>query len=75
VGCLSVCLCGTGALVSVPCGVAAWLMANYDLERMRQGRMDPRGKDQTESGRTAGIVGAVVGLIFAAIFAFLGLVR
>jgi hypothetical protein len=75
VGGLSLCLLGLGALVSVPVGVAAWLMANHDLAQMRAGAMDPRGKAQTENGRTGAIVGIVLGLLFASFFAMLYLGR
>jgi hypothetical protein len=71
VGCLSLCLVGLGALVSVPVGVTAWLMANRDLELMRTGLMDPQGRRQTENGRTCAILGVVIGLCFAALFAAL----
>jgi hypothetical protein len=69
VGGLAVCSLGLGAIISVPLGIVAWLMANHDLERMREGRMDPRGKSQTEAGRTGAIAGLVLGLIFAAFYA------
>jgi Na+/proline symporter len=75
VGGLSLCLLGFGALVSVPLGVLVWLMAHRDLELMREGRMDPRGKAQTETGRTGAIAGIVLGLIFAAFYALLYLAK
>ncbi|HZV04015.1 MAG TPA: hypothetical protein VE999_02900 [Gemmataceae bacterium] len=69
IGGLSLCSFGFGALLSVPLGILAWLMANHDLERMREGHMDPRGKSQAEAGRTSGIAGVILGLIFAAFYA------
>jgi hypothetical protein len=69
-GGLSLCLAGLGALVSVPTGLAAWVLAQRDLGRMRAGLMDPRGRGQTEVGRIGGIVGLVLGLLFAAFYAF-----
>jgi hypothetical protein len=69
VGGLSLCMFGVGAVISVPLGILAWVMANRDLERMRDGRMDPRGKAQTETGRTGGIAGIILGVIFASFFA------
>jgi hypothetical protein len=69
VGGLSLCTLGLGAVVSVPMGILAWLMANHDLKRMRDGRMDARGKAQTETGRTAAAAGVVLGAIFAAFYA------
>jgi hypothetical protein len=68
-GGLSLCLFGTGAILSIPIGIAVWLMANRDLEYMRAGRMDPAGKAQTETGRTAAVAGVILGLIFAAFYA------
>jgi hypothetical protein len=75
VGGLSLCMFGFGALISIPLGALAWVMANRDLERMRDGRMDPRGQSQTETGRTGGIAGIVLGLIFAAFFALIWLAK
>lgn len=69
VGGLSLCSFGFGAVVSIPLGVLAWLMANRDLERMRDGFMDPRGKAKTETGRTGAVVGVILGSIFAAFYA------
>jgi hypothetical protein len=69
-GGLSLCLGGFGALVSVPAGLAAWVMAQRDLGLMRAGLMDARGRAQTEVGRVGGIVGLVLGLLFAAFYAF-----
>ncbi len=74
-GGLSLCMLGFGATVSVPLGVLAWVMANRDLELMRQGRMDPRGKAQTETGRTGAIAGIILGMIFAAFYGFVYLVK
>jgi hypothetical protein len=64
-GCLSLCLAGTGSLVSVPLGMLVWKMANRDLELMRKGEMDPLGQPMTEDGRTNAIVGVILGLLFA----------
>ena len=36
-----------------------------------EGGMDPAGRSQTESGRTGGIVGVVLSLLFAAFFALM----
>ncbi len=75
VGGLTLCTFGIGALVSVPVGVLVWLMANRDLEHMRDGRMDPRGKAQTETGRSGAIAGLLLGLIFAAFYTFVYLAK
>jgi hypothetical protein len=69
VGGLSLCSFGIGACLSVPVGILVWVMANRDLERMREGRMDPGGKSQTEAGRTGAVAGVILGLIFAAFYA------
>jgi hypothetical protein len=69
IGGLSLCLCGLGAAVSIPLGVAAWVMANRDLALMRSGAVDPAGRAQTEAGRTGAVVGIVLSLIFATFFA------
>jgi hypothetical protein len=71
VGGLSLCMLGFGAVISVPLGVLAFLMANRDLELMREGRMDPRGKAQTETGRTGALAGIILGVIFAAFYGFI----
>jgi hypothetical protein len=75
VGALSLCTLGIGALVSIPAGITAWVMASNDLEKMRTGLMDSQGRTQTETGRTGAIVGVVLSLIFASFFALLYLER
>lgn len=70
-GGLSLCLFGMGALLSIPVGILAWTMASRDLERMREGLMDPGGKVQTETGRTGAVAGIILGGIFASFFALL----
>ncbi len=64
-GGLSICLCGLGAIVSVPLGITTWVLATIDLGRMRSGAMDPTGKEATETGRTGAILGIALGIIFA----------
>jgi hypothetical protein len=68
VGCLSMCLFGLGAVVSVPLGVAAWVLAQNDLAQMRAGRMDPAGKTLTENGRGAAITGIALSLAIVAAY-------
>lgn len=68
-GGLSLCSLGTLALVSVPLGILAWVLANHDLGEMRGGRMDPQGKTATLNGRTGGVLGVVLGLLFGTFFA------
>jgi hypothetical protein len=69
VGGLSLCSFGFGAIISVPLGLLALEMANRDLQRIRDGQMDPHGKLQTESGRTGAITGIILGLIFGSFYA------
>jgi hypothetical protein len=74
-GGLSICLFGLGILVSLPLGIVTWVLANNDLGRMRSGAMDPSGREATESGRTGAILGIVLGIIFAAGYAFWWVLR
>jgi hypothetical protein len=69
VGALGLCTFGFAAAISVPLGALAVAMANRDLEKMREGRMDPAGKSPTQTGRVGGVAGILCGLLFAAIFA------
>jgi hypothetical protein len=68
IGGLSLCTFGFAALAAVPLGAIALVLANRDLEEIRVGRMDPNGRRQTEMGRTSAIVGVILGLIIAAFF-------
>ncbi len=65
VGGLSVCLCGLGAILSVPLGIVTWVLANHDLGQMGRGTMDPAGRESTETARTGAILGIVLGVLFA----------
>jgi hypothetical protein len=47
-----------GLVVCPLLGVAAWQMGNDDLNHMRDGRMDPSGRDLTSAGRVLGMVAA-----------------
>lgn len=66
VGGLSVCMCGLGAVVSIPLGIVTWALANNDLAHMSQGTMDPAGREATETGRTGAILGILLGALFGA---------
>jgi hypothetical protein len=48
------------SVIGLPAGIAAWMMGQRDLRLMRAGMMDPEGMKTTQSGRTCGIVGAVL---------------
>jgi hypothetical protein len=64
-GGLTLCLPIIPALVSVPLGITAWVMAINDLEGMRSGRVDPEGRAQTEDGRNHAVIGIVLACLFA----------
>jgi hypothetical protein len=74
-GGLTLCLFGAPLLVTLPLGITTWLMAAGDLEKMRRGEMDDRGRWQTESSRTSAIFGVVLSLFFAAGWALMLLGR
>jgi hypothetical protein len=60
-----------GLLVCQLFGLAAWLMADKDLQEMHRGYMDPSGRDLTKTGRILGMVGTglmVTSLIIVAFF-------
>lgn len=48
--------------------IAAWIMANRDLERMAAGAMDPGGEGLTRAGRILGIIFVVLHLLILALF-------
>lgn len=61
-----------GILGLVACqffGIAAWVMANADLDDMAWGRMDPSGKDLTNAGRICGMI--ATGLLVFQVLVFL----
>jgi hypothetical protein len=45
-----------GLVVCQLLGIAAWMMADKDLEEMDRGYMDPSGRDLTRTGRILGMV-------------------
>jgi hypothetical protein len=71
VGAASLCTCGLGFLAALPLGITAWVMANHDLEQMRTGAMDARGRPETESGRIGAVVGIVLSMLFACFYALM----
>ena len=44
-------------------GPIAWIMANHDLEAMRQGKMDPEGESATNTGRICGMISTILGIV------------
>jgi hypothetical protein len=68
-GMLSLFMCG-------PIGVIAWIMANADLRRIREGKLSPRQSGTLRVGRAFGIVGTlvfVVGVVAVAVLIQRGL--
>ena len=48
------------SLVALPMGIAAWVMGQRDLRRMRMNEMDPQGEGSTQAGWICGIIGTVI---------------
>ncbi|MFN4259493.1 MAG: DUF4190 domain-containing protein [Gemmataceae bacterium] len=44
-------------------GPMAWIMGNGDLEKMRQGIMDPSGEQLTNVGKILGMIGTILAVI------------
>lgn len=53
-----------GVAGCLPCAPIAWLMGNADLDKMRDGAMDPSGAQLTNIGRFLGMVVTVLMLVF-----------
>jgi hypothetical protein len=68
-GVLSACFAGFPALLSVPLGVAVWVLATRDLRRMADGSVDPRGARLTRQARLSAAAGAAFGALFATVYA------
>jgi hypothetical protein len=49
------------AFLSLPVGLAAWILGAIDLKKIRAGEMDPAGKSNTMAGYVSGIVGTILG--------------
>lgn len=68
VGCLG--------LPALGCGIAAWVMANGDLAKMRSGLMDPSGLSMTKTGKVCGIITValtIIGILVVVIAVALGI--
>jgi hypothetical protein len=63
-GVLAFFLYGLSGLVALPLGASAWVMAARDLPKMEAGLMDPAGMSSTRTGRSCGIIGLVLSLVF-----------
>jgi hypothetical protein len=60
--------CGVTAVLALPLGIAAWVMANDDLPKLRSGRMDPAGEPATDAGRSAAMTGTLISGVVGAGF-------
>jgi hypothetical protein len=47
------------AFIALPLGLIAWLLARHDLAEMDAGRMDSRGRAETEQARDWAVAGAI----------------
>lgn len=52
-------LTGLGMITGIP----AWIMGNADMEKIRNGTMDPTGESSTNIGRILGMVSTILGLV------------
>jgi DNA-directed RNA polymerase subunit RPC12/RpoP len=67
-GALAACSFGIFGAISIPLGATVLVLASIDLRRMADGRVDPRGRQQTRSARTAAVAGIVFGALFAGVY-------
>lgn len=47
-------------LIGAPFGIAAWIMGQGDLRKMRENQMDPSGMGLTQAGWICGIIGTLM---------------
>ena len=64
-GILSLVLCGLFT------GIPAWIMGKGDLIKIRDGTMDPEGKDSTKAGMICEIISCTITAVILAIFILL----
>jgi hypothetical protein len=57
-----------GLILCAICGVFAWIMGTNDLNEMLSGRMDPKGRSMTNTGRILGMVSVSIWGIVTALF-------
>jgi hypothetical protein len=53
--------------ISLPLGIAAWVMGRRDLRKMDDGEMDPNGRKKTRDGWLCGMIGALLSSVIALI--------
>jgi hypothetical protein len=46
--------------LGLPLGIAAWIMGQGDLRKMRENVMDPEGRGLTQAGWICGIIGTIL---------------
>jgi predicted Zn finger-like uncharacterized protein len=51
--------------IALPMGIAAWIMGNKDLQKMRNNQMDPQGMGTTQAGWICGIIGTIISGLFS----------
>lgn len=56
-----------GLVSCAPLGIAAWLMGNNDLHKMKQGIISRQEEGITQAGRILGIVATIIFLIIAGV--------
>ncbi|MCI0460621.1 MAG: hypothetical protein L0Z62_27010 [Gemmataceae bacterium] len=62
-----------GILGFVVCGlfgVAAWVMGNADLAKIRSGQMDPEGESMTQAGRICGMIATILMILSLVLVVF-----
>jgi predicted Zn finger-like uncharacterized protein len=71
------------SVIGLPLGIAAWVMGQADLRKIRNGSMDPEGEGLTQAGKICGIIGTILDslcglgvlLYFGFIFTWFGAMR
>jgi hypothetical protein len=59
-GILSIVLVGICAPLGLPFGIAAWILGQGDLRKIRANLMDREGEGLTQAGRICGIIGTIL---------------
>ncbi len=56
-----------GLVSCMPLGIAAWLMGNNDLQKMRQGFLSRDEEGITQAGRILGIIATIIFILIAGV--------
>jgi hypothetical protein len=67
-GTLALCTGPLGITFSLATGIPAILMARKDLERMRQGTVDPQGRGKSDMGRVKALIGIFLSVLLGLFF-------